>query len=273
MRVAITGSSGLVGTALGRKLAADGHEVLPVLRGSADDGDNIYWDIDKGTITAEKLEGVDAVVHLAGESIAEKRWTEAQKQKILDSRAKGTRLMSESLAGLTDKPAVFVSASAIGYYGEYRELPVDESSETGEGFLAEVCRIWEDACKPARDAGIRTVNPRLGVVLSKHGGALAKMLTPFRMCAGGIIGSGKQVWSWVSIDDVVGAIRHAIENDSVDGPMNVTSPNACTNAEFTKALGHVLGRPTLIPMPLLNNISPIAMVGAPPLRPNFCRPS
>ncbi len=158
-------------------------------------------------------------------------------------------MISETLAARTCKPKTLISASAIGYYGDHRDQPVDESSETGDGFLAQVCRAWEDASKPARDAGIRVVNLRMGVVLSKHGGALAKMISPFKMCVGGIIGNGKQVWSWVSIVDVVGAIQYALENDNVSGPINVTSPNASTNAQFTKALGYALGRPTVIPMP------------------------
>jgi uncharacterized protein (TIGR01777 family) len=248
MRIAVTGSSGLIGQALSRKLKDEGHEVLPVVRQRRDDG-TIHWDPSNEQMSADKLEQLDALIHLAGENIAQRRWSEAQKQRILDSRVTGTRFISETLAGLSSKPKVFVSASAIGYYGDHRELPVDESSDTGEGFLAEVCRSWEAACKPARDAGIRTVNPRIGVVLSKRGGALAKMLPPFRMCVGGVIGNGKQVWSWVSINDVVGAIVHAIEHDSIHGPLNVTSPDACTNAEFTKALGHVLGRPTIVPLP------------------------
>ena len=144
---------------------------------------------------------------------------------------------------------MLVSASAIGFYGDHREEPVDEDSGTGEGFLAEVCRAWEDATKPAKDAGIRTVNVRIGVVLSKDGGALAKMLTPFKMCAGGIVGNGQQIWSWVAIDDVVGAFVHAIENENVHGPLNATSPNSSSNKEFTQALGKVLGRPTIVPLP------------------------
>ena len=248
MRVAITGASGLVGTALSEVLVDAGHEVVPVTRSPAREG-QIHWQPSEGTINAASFEGIEAVVHLAGENIAEGRWNVAKKKRIRDSRVNGTRLLAKTLAELAGKPKVFVSASAIGYYGDQRPEPVDENSGRGEGFLADVCEAWEEASKPAKDAGIRTVNVRIGVVLSKNGGALQKMLTPFKMCAGGIIGSGQQVWSWVSIHDVVGAIVHAIENESVQGPMNATSPNASTNAEFTKALGHVLGRPTIIPMP------------------------
>lgn len=248
MKVAITGASGLVGTALRKRLIQDGHTVVPVVRRQAAEGE-ISWDPAAGKMDASGLEGVDAVVHLAGENIAEGRWTAAKKQRIRESRVAGTQLVSKTLAGLGAKPQVFVCASAIGYYGDYREQPVDEESGKGEGFLADVCQAWEEACQPARDAGIRTVNVRIGVVLSKHGGALAKMLPPFKMCAGGVIGSGKQVWSWVSIDDLVGAFLHAIHTDSMHGPLNATSPQASTNYEFTKALGHVLGRPTLVPLP------------------------
>lgn len=248
MKVAVTGASGLVGTELCKQLGSDGHTVVPVIRCEANH-DQISWKPSEGKIAASEFEGIDAVVHLAGENVAEGRWNAEKKRRIMDSRSKSTRLLSKTLADLKEKPKVFVCASAVGFYGDHRQDAVDEDSGPGEGFLADVCKAWEDACKPARDAGIRTVNLRIGVVLSKHGGALAKMLTPFKMCAGGIVGSGKQVWSWVSVHDVVGAIKHAIENESVNGPLNATSPNASTNYEFTKALGHVLGRPTIMPLP------------------------
>lgn len=248
MKVAITGASGLVGTALTKSLEADDVTVVAVTRRPKKD-DDIVWSPIEGKIDTDAFEGLDVVVHLAGENIAGGRWNSAMKQRIRESRVKGTDLLCRTLAELQSKPKVLVSASAIGYYGDQRPEPVDETAGIGQGFLADVCHAWEDACKPARDAGIRTVNPRIGVVLSKHGGALEKMLFPFKMCAGGIIGNGKQVWSWVSIDDVVGGIRHAIDNESVQGPVNLTAPNASTNAEFTKALGHVLGRPTIVPLP------------------------
>lgn len=248
MRVAITGASGLVGSALTQLLENEGHDVLRLIRRAASGGE-ISWQPHKQIIEAEKLEGIDAVVHLAGENVAEGRWNSAKKQRIHISRTEGTQLIANTLAQLDKKPRVFVSASAIGFYGDQRAEPVDEESGRGQGFLADVCTAWEEACQPVREAGIRTVNVRIGVVLSKDGGALAKMLTPFRLCAGGVIGSGKQVWSWVAIHDVVGAIKHALETESVAGPLNATAPNAVTNAEFTRALGHVLGRPTLIPMP------------------------
>lgn len=248
MRIAVSGASGLVGSALGNRLEADGHEVLAMVRSQASDG-QIHWNAKSGRIDEKSLNGLDAVVHLAGESIAEGRWNAAKKKRIRDSRVDGTKLISETLAGLNDKPKVFVCASAIGYYGDGRPEQLDETSGAGEGFLADVCEAWEAACKPAKDAGIRTVNARFGVILSPDGGALSKMLFPFKMGGGGIVGSGRQVWSWVSLDDTIGALVHAIENDQVHGPLNVTAPNASTNAEFTKTLGHVLGRPTIIPLP------------------------
>ena len=248
MKVAITGASGLVGSTVAALLRQQGHDVAALVRRSPRENE-IEWDPAAGSIESEKLEGIDAVVHLAGENIAEGRWNDAKKKRILDSRVGGTKLVSETLAGLNHKPSVFVSASAIGFYGDQRPAPVDETAERGEGFLAEVCQAWEDASQPAVDAGIRTVNLRIGVVLSSRGGALSKMLTPFKLCLGGIVGSGRQVWSWIAIDDLAAAIVHAINSDSLSGPVNATAPNASTNAEFTKALGHVLGRPTIFPMP------------------------
>lgn len=248
MRIAVSGASGLVGRALSKRLEADGHEVLPLVRNQAGEGE-IYWNTKSGRIDSKMLEGVDAVVHLAGESIAEGRWNAAKKQRIHDSRVEGTKLISETLAGLVNKPKVFVCASAIGFYGDGRSAELDESSSAGDGFLADVCKAWESACEPAVQAGIRTVNARFGVILSPNGGALSKMLTPFKFGGGGIVGNGRQVWSWISLDDTIGALVHAIENENVQGPLNVTAPYASTNAEFTKALGHVLGRPTLIPLP------------------------
>jgi len=248
MKVAITGASGLVGTELTKQLTQDGHDVVAITRGGGGDG-KIHWNPSEGQLDCASLEGFVAVVHLAGENIAKGRWNVAKKQRILESRTKSTELLSRTLAGLNQKPKVLVSASAIGFYGDQRPETVDESAGRGTGFLADVCDDWEKATKAAVDAEIRTVNMRIGVVLSKHGGALQAMLFPFKMGGGGIVGSGNQVWSWVSIHDVVGAIQHAINDESIRGPINATSPNASTNKEFTKALGHVLGRPTIIPMP------------------------
>lgn len=248
MRIAVSGTSGLVGRALRSSLETRGWEVLPMVRSQTSNG-QIHWDPASGRIDAKMLEGLDAVVHLAGDSIADGRWNASKKQRIRDSRVRGTTLISEALAKLESKPNVFVCASAIGYYGSHREEPLDESASGGDDFLAEVCQAWEAACEPATKAGIRTVNARFGMILSPAGGALAKMLPPFKLGLGGVVGSGRQVWSWVSLDDAVRAILHAIDNDSVRGAINVTAPYASTNREFTKALGHVLGRPTLAPLP------------------------
>ena len=248
MRIAISGASGLVGTALTKRLQNMGHDVVPMVRGPASD-DTIHWNPKSGRIDAKMLADVDAVVHLAGESIAEGRWNAAKKKRIRESRVEGTRLIAETLSKLERKPQVFVCASAIGYYGDGRHEELVEDAAAGDDFLAEVCQAWEAACQPARDAGIRTVNARFGVILSPDGGALAKMLPPFKMGLGGVVGSGRQVWSWISLNDTIGALVHAIENEAVEGALNVTAPHASTNAEFTKALGHVLGRPTLIPLP------------------------
>ncbi len=248
MRVAISGASGLVGTALRKKLEQADHKIIPMVRKQSS-GEEIFWNPSSGRIDTQMFESIDVVVHLAGESIAEGRWNSEKKQRIRDSRVKGTALIADTIAGLTNKPKVFVCASAIGFYGDGRTESMDESAGPGDGFLADVCKEWEAACKPAISAGIRTVQTRFGVILSKDGGALSKMLFPFKMGGGGIVGSGNQVWSWISIDDTIGAIVHAIENESVSGPINVTAPNASTNAEFTKSLGHVLGRPTLVPLP------------------------
>jgi hypothetical protein len=207
------------------------------------------WEPDKGTIDAEKLEGCDAAVHLAGENIAE-RWTEDKKRRIVESRAKGTRLLSETLARLKSKPRVLVSASAVGFYGAHRgdEL-LTEADAGGDDFLSEVCRPWEAATELAKESGVRVVRLRIGVVLSAEGGALAKMLTPFKMGVGGKIGSGKQWMSWIAIDDVVGIIRHALADETLEGAVNTVAPRPVRNEEFTSALGRVLGRPTIFPMP------------------------
>lgn len=252
-RIAISGASGMVGTALARVLSTGGHEPLALARPASDPPhavhDTVAWDVSAGTIDREGLEGIDAVVHLAGESIADGRWTDERKRRILDSRVEGTRLLAETLAQLDSPPPVFVCASAIGFYGDRGAARLDESAERGDGFLADVVEAWEAAAEPAREAGIRVVHLRLGVVLWPAGGALAKLLVPFRAGVGGRLGSGRQVWSWVTLDDVVGAVIHAVGSDRVDGPVNVTAPEAVTNAEFTDVLARVLGRPALLPVP------------------------
>ncbi|MBL9083232.1 MAG: TIGR01777 family oxidoreductase, partial [Planctomycetales bacterium] len=209
----------------------------------------IRWDPDAGEIDPSALEGFDAVVHLAGENIAGGRWNEERKRRILESRTKGTSLLAGALAKLKNPPKVFACASAIGFYGNRGDETLDERSPAGEGYLADVCKQWEAAAEPARAAGIRTVNMRFGIVLGMGGGALAKMLTPFKLGAGGNLGSGKQWMSWVALDDAVGAIHHALFNEALTGPMNVVAPTPVTNAEFTKTLGRVVARPTIFPMP------------------------
>jgi uncharacterized protein len=250
MQIAITGSTGLVGSHLTSFLTTGGHEVVPLVRSEpSPDRREIRWDPEGGAIDTAALEGLDAVVHLAGENIATGRWTEDKKQRIRHSRVNGTRVLSQALTGLQNPPKVLVSASAIGYYGDRGDEMLDEHSGPGSFFLSEVCREWEEATGPAREKGIRVVNLRIGVVLSPKGGALGKMLPPFRMGAGGVVGSGKQWMSWIVLDDLVTAIHFAITHENLQGPVNVVSPNPVTSREFTKTLGKVLGRPTLVPMP------------------------
>lgn len=249
MKILVTGSTGLVGSELISLLLKGGNTVTRLTRSkSGFEEDVAYWDPEGGEIDSPRLEGHDAVVHLAGENIAG-RWTAEKKRKIEESRVKGTGLLSDALSSLDSKPAVIVAASAIGYYGDRGDEILTEESGAGEGFLAQVSVKWENALKPATDAGIRVVNVRIGVVLSSEGGALEKMLLPFKLGVGGKIGSGEQYWSWIALDDVVGAINHCIINENLTGPVNLTAPEPVTNKEFTDALGEVLGRPTLIPLP------------------------
>ena len=253
MEIAVTGSNGLIGTALIAALEADGHGVRRLVRGGASGPGRVAWDPAAGTIDAAGLEGIDAVVHLAGEGIGEKKWSPEQKRRILDSRTSGTDLIARTIAGLTTKPAVLVSASAVGWYGGQRgDEVLTEASAAPEpaDFLAVVCAAWEAATAPAEAAGVRTVHLRTGIVLTPSGGALGRMITPFKLGLGGRIASGKQWMSWISIDDEVGAIRHALTTDALAGPVNATAPEPVTNADFTKTLGSVLHRPTLLPTPL-----------------------
>lgn len=250
MQIAVTGSHGLLGSTLVPMLSTAGHQVTRLVRGQPAAGE-VRWDPDGETTDLAPLEGVQAVVHLAGENIAAARWTAATKQRIRDSRVQGTRRLSEALAELATRPQVLISASAIGYYGDRGEELLDEQSPAGSGFLADLAELWEAAAQPARDAGIRTVHLRFGVILSPRGGALAKMLTPFKLGAGGRIGNGKQYWSWISIDDAATAIQHALRTESLSGPVNAVAPHPVTNREFTRVLGEVLRRPTLFPMPAL----------------------
>ena len=248
MKVLITGSSGLIGSALIESLAANGHEVIRLLRKKFAE-DSPVWDPENGVIDLADVRGIAAVVHLAGDNIAEGRWNSQKKGRILNSRVIGTKLLAEFFAASDHKPHIIVSASAVGVYGDRGEERVDETSGPGNGFLADVCKQWEGATASAVDAGIRVANVRFGVVLSTAGGALKSMLLPFRMGVGGVIGTGKQYMSWVSIDDVVGMIQYVIANDSMQGPVNLVAPTAVSNREFTKTLGRVLHRPTIFPMP------------------------
>ncbi|HEX5615226.1 MAG TPA: TIGR01777 family oxidoreductase [Acidimicrobiia bacterium] len=250
MDVLVSGSTGLIGAALVRALEARGDRVRRLRRGGASDPDDVAWDIDAGTIGRAALAEVDAVVHLAGEGIGERRWTDDQKRAIRESRTRGTSLLARALADAERKPAVFVSASAIGYYGDRGDEILTEASAPGDDFLARVCVDWEQAAQPAADAGVRTVWARTGIVLDAHGGALARMALPFKLGVGGRIGSGRQFMSWVTLDDEVRAILHAIDDASVRGPINVTAPNPVSNQEFTATLGRVLRRPTVLPTPL-----------------------
>jgi uncharacterized protein (TIGR01777 family) len=248
VKIAISGSRGFIGSAVAKALGSAGHDVIPIVRaGSAVDG-AIAWSAEAANVDTAKLDGLDAVIHLAGESI-QGRWTPGKKARIRESRFKGTRLLAEALAHSAKPPGVFVCASAIGYYGNRGDQILREESGPGEGFLADVVREWEAATEPAAKKGIRVVNARTGIVLGSEGGALAQMLLPFKMGVGGRIGSGQQYMSWIALDDEVGAIQHALTSDRLRGPVNLVAPNPARNAEFTKVLGKVLSRPTIFPLP------------------------
>ncbi len=248
-RIIVTGPTGLIGARLVSELERSGAAVVRGVRRPSTKPNEMYWNAETGEIDSGKLEGADAVVHLAGENIAGGRWTAAFKQRIRDSRIKGTRLISDAIAHATDKPKTFLCASAIGYYGDRGDEQLPESAGPGDDFLADVCRDWEAACDSARQAGVRVVNARTGVVLSPDEGALAKMLTPFKLGVGGKIGDGRQYMSWIAIDDEVAALEFLLAHPSINGPVNLASPQPATNAEFTKTLGRVLSRPTIFPMP------------------------
>lgn len=247
MRIVISGASGLIGSALVRELTAGGHEVLRLSRGGGAPG-TVPWDPAAGRLDPRALEGVEAVVHLAGENIAGGRWTPARKAAIRDSRLRSTDLLARAVAGLERPPRVFVSASALGFYGDRGDERLTESSPPGRGFLADVCREWEGASAPAEAAGLRVVHIRIGLVLARQGGALAEMLLPFRLGLGGPLGSGRQWWSWITLDDVVGAFRHALVDESVRGPVHGVA-GAVTNRDFTRTLCRVLRRPMFLPVP------------------------
>jgi hypothetical protein len=249
MRIAVTGSSGLVGTALVPSLSAAGHDVVRLVRRWPATQGEARWDPAAGALDRSALDGVDAVVHLSGANIAEGRWSAARKAELRASRVAPTRLLAEALAVLARKPAVLVSASAIGYYGSRGDAWVTEADGPAADFLGRLAVDWEQAAAPAQEAGIRVVHLRSGVVLSPAGGALGKMLLPFRLGFGGVAGPGTQYMSWIAIDDLLGAILHVLERRDLSGPVNAVAPEPATNAEFTKTLGRVLGRPTIAPAP------------------------
>lgn len=250
-KIAVTGASGLVGRKLVEALRARGFAVLRLVRREPSGSDEARWDPSRGTIDEQALQGVTGAVHLAGDNVASGRWTEAKKERIRSSRVNGTELLSSALSALSPKPSVLVSASATGYYGVRGAEALDESAPAGTGFLASVCEEWEAATAPAREAGIRVVNARIGIVLASEGGALAKMKIPFLLGVGGRVGDGTQYMSWITLDDLVAALVFALENDGLAGPVNMVSPTPVTNAVFTAALGRVLKRPTFLPVPKL----------------------
>ena len=249
MKIAVSGSTGLIGTALTTALAQRGHDVVPLVRRAVRAGERaIGWDPERGTIDRAGLEGVDAVIHLAGENVFG-RWSAAKKQRIRDSRVKGTQLISETLATLQRRPATLLASSAIGYYGDRGAESLTEESDPGDDFLAKVSRDWEAATQVAARAGIRVVNMRTGVVLTPTGGALGTMLPPFRIGLGGWVGSGNQYVSWITRDDIINAMLHLLDRRDLSGPVNLTAPTPVTNRELAKSLGKVLNRPVLLPVP------------------------
>jgi uncharacterized protein (TIGR01777 family) len=248
MKIAITGASGLIGTALVPVLRSDGHEVIRLVRRRPAAADEVTWDPRAGTVDLEGLAGVEAVVHLAGVGVGDKRWSEAHKKEILQSRVQGTKTISRAVANLDPKPSILVSASAIGYYGDTGDRAVDESAARGEGFLAEVVEAWEWSADAAREAGIRVVHPRSGLVMARKGGAWGRMLPLFRLGLGGRLGSGKQYWSFITLEDEVRALTFLLTSD-LSGPVNLTAPDPATNAEMTRAMGQALHRPTVFAVP------------------------
>ena len=249
MKIAVTGASGLIGSALVPHLRGSGHDVMRLVRRPAASVDEISWDPRSGSVDLTRLEGTDAVIHLAGAGVGDHRWTDAYKREILDSRVDGTHTIVTAMTALEKRPAVLVSASAIGWYGDTGDRPVDESAPAGTGFLADVVRAWEAAAGPAAAAGIRVVHPRTGLVVSSKGGAWARMLPLFKAGLGGKLGSGRQYWSWISLRDEIRALVFLLENEALSGPVNLTAPTPLTNAEVTSIMGTVLHRPTLLPAP------------------------
>ena len=250
MRILITGSSGLIGTALTAALTAQGHTVLHAVRKQPLNGQTqIFWNPNAGILDPAHLQGLDAVVNLAGKNLTEGRWTPENKKAYWDSRINGTRLLSEALAGMSAPPKILLSASAVGIYGDRGDEPLTETSAPGTGYLAELCLAWEAATQPAAAHGLRTVFLRTGIVLAPSGGALDKMLPIFKLGLGGHIGNGRQYMSWITLDDEIGGIIHALNNDSISGPINLSAPNPVTNRDFTHALARALRRPAVFPVP------------------------
>ncbi len=248
MSVLVSGASGLVGSALVPALTADGYSVRRLVRSDPTGDDEVLWDPGAGRLDSQPFDGIDAVIHLSGETVAG-RWTESKKRRIMESRERSTSLLAKTVAALDSPPKVFVCASAIGYYGNRGDAALTERSAAGEGFLTDVVRAWEGATAPVANAGVRVVNTRFGLVLSPKGGLLRQLLTPFKLGLGGPLGSGNQYMSWVAIDDVIGAIVYALSREELSGPVNVTAPNPVTNREFTKTLGSVVHRPTVFKVP------------------------
>ncbi|QDT88916.1 TIGR01777 family oxidoreductase [Gimesia algae] len=252
MKLLISGSSGLVGSNLCQKLDSDpAYETVRLVRKQSSEKQEttVLWQPTSDGMDLSLFAGVDAVIHLGGVNIANKRWSPEIKQSIYNSRVQSTSLLANSMAQLDQPPSIFICASAIGYYGDRGDERLDENSERGNGFLADVCEGWETATQPARDAGIRVVNTRFGMILDKQGGALAQMLTPFKCGVGGKLGSGSQYWSWIALPDVVNAILFCLQHSEIEGPVNFVAPDEVTNLEFTKTLGKVLSRPTCLPVP------------------------
>jgi uncharacterized protein (TIGR01777 family) len=251
MKILITGASGLIGTALQRSFKEKGYEMILAGRKPSAEPNHITWDAEKGFAAEDlkKLEGLDAIIHLAGEPVGDWRWTDDKKKRIRDSRVNGTRTIIDAISKLKTKPKALLSMSGVGYYGDRGDDVLNERGGVGDTFLAEVCRDWEAEARKAENYGVRVVLMRNGVVLSKDGGALATMMTPFSLGLGGVVGSGKQWLSWLSLDDMVGITNFVLENEDIEGAVNVVSPNPVTNEEFTKTLGEAIHRPTFLPLP------------------------
>jgi len=250
MTIIVTGASGVIGSMLVPFLTTGGHRVIRLIRNSSSTSqDELFWDPLSGVLHTDSIEEIDAVIHLAGENIGSGRWTPEKKRKIIESRVKGTELVTKKLASLEKPPKVIICASAIGYYGNRGDQILTENDEAGSDFISSVCSMWEKAAYPALERNIRTVFLRIGVVLTPLGGALKRLLLPFKLCAGGKIGNGTQYMSWIDMEDVLGSIYHTLTNESIDGPVNITAPNPVTNKEFTKTLGRVMARPTPLTIP------------------------